>query len=75
VSQTAGIAALWLAHHGREQMIERLRAEKPGKTLQDAFRSALQRTAYKPPGWPSHGLGTGIVQADKLLELDAVAYA
>lgn len=75
VSQTAGIAALWLAHHGREQMIERLRVEKPGKTLQDAFRSALQRTAYKPPGWPSHGLGTGIVQADKLLELDAVAYA
>ena len=66
VSLTAGVAALWLAHHGRQELI----AELKGKNkLQDVFRAALIRTAYKPPTWHERGdqFGAGIVNAEALL--------
>jgi subtilisin family serine protease len=68
VSMTAGVAALWLAHHGRANLIAELR--KPNhQNLQSAFRAALCRTARQTADWNKyHGaLGAGIVNAEALL--------
>jgi serine protease len=65
VSLTAGVAALWLGHFERDNLIRQV-----GKgNLHKAFRDALQRTARKPKGWDNNHdrLGTGIVDAFKLL--------
>jgi subtilisin family serine protease len=63
VSLIAGIAALWLAHHGRENLLAR------GGNLQETFRALLAKTARKPVGWEQHDgeLGAGIVDARALL--------
>lgn len=63
----AGIAALWLAHHGRENLINSL---PPGVYLQDLFRAVLQRTAHVPPGFDRDNYGAGIVDALALLKAD-----
>lgn len=72
VAITAGCAALWLARHTRERV--RAEAARRGVTVQTLFRAALRQTAHKPAGWPATELGTGIVDAEKLLDLalDAV---
>ena len=43
-SIVAGVAALWIGHHGRDA----LRARYPGAALQAAFRYLLRTTAYDP---------------------------
>ncbi|HEX6577438.1 MAG TPA: S8 family serine peptidase [Jiangellaceae bacterium] len=63
VALTAGVAALWLAHHGRENLISRY-----GKAaLQAVFIDLVRRTARRPTGWDGSQYGAGIVDADALL--------
>lgn len=64
VALTAGVAAMWLAHHGRQQLIDSL---TPGEKLQDRFISLLRRTARVPAGWNKNDFGAGIVDATALL--------
>jgi len=49
VALTAGVAALWLAHHGRADLIAAARSR--GETLQDMFRRLVRATARRPAGW------------------------
>ena len=64
VALTAGVAALWLAHHGRNALVADLAWNE---TLQDRFRSLLKQTANRPGGWDGRRFGAGIVDADALL--------
>jgi hypothetical protein len=66
-SLTAGIAALWVAHHGRDALREKAKAK--GVTVQRLFNNAIQRSAYRPSGWPA-GMGAGLVNAGELLAYD-----
>lgn len=68
VAMTAGVAALWLAHHGRADLIAAARAR--GETLQTMFRRLVRATARRPGGWNSLDLGAGIVDARALLAAD-----
>ena len=68
VALTAGVAALWLAHHGRPELIGAARAR--GETLQVMFRRLLQATARRPAGWDPFAMGPGIVDARALLAAD-----
>lgn len=65
---TAGVAALWLKHHGRE--VVRGKAQSKGMTVNDLFRGALTLTARKPADgrWDSK-MGAGILDAQALLDL------
>ena len=63
VALTAGVAALWLAFHGRDELIARY--GKPN--LQAVFVDLLRRTARRPAGWDASQYGAGIVDADALL--------
>ena len=67
VALTAGVAALWLAHHGRDQV--RAEANRRGTTVQELFKAALQATAHQPALWDPDDFGPGIVDADQLLGL------
>jgi serine protease len=64
---TAGIAALWLAHHGRDVLMALL---PTGRTLQSMLRNLLAATAQVPPDFETAGLGAGIVDALCLLRTD-----
>lgn len=65
---TAGIAALWLAHFGRDALIDEYGGEF---TLSEVFREHLKRTVDAPPvGGADGSFGEGIVNARKLLETD-----
>ena len=68
VALTAGVAALWLAHHGRANLIAAARAR--GETVQDMFRRLAMASARRPPGWDSFDMGAGIVDAAALLAAD-----
>jgi V8-like Glu-specific endopeptidase len=65
VAVTAGVAALWLAHHGRDKLIKSLSS---GETLQEKFRKLLRSTARVPSGWDMSDYGSGIVNAEALLK-------
>ncbi|MEM7644762.1 MAG: S8 family serine peptidase, partial [Pseudomonadota bacterium] len=65
---TAGVAALWLERFGRSAVVAE--ARRRGIPVQELFRSALRATADPPPGWDSGQMGTGIVDAERLLGLD-----
>ena len=65
-AMSAGIAALWLGHHGRAKVIQAARAR--GTSVQALFRTAVQQTARRPAGFPS-GLGAGVINAEALLDL------
>ena len=70
---TAGVAALWVGHFGREAI--RDEAARRGATVNDLFRAALKATA-RPPAtgtWDSRKFGAGIVDADRLLSLRLAA--
>ncbi len=64
VAHLAGVAALWLAHHGRDDLIRRYQAS--GMRLQDVFRAIIRNTARRPAGWDSD-FGAGIVDAEAVL--------
>lgn len=65
VALTAGVAALWLAYHGKDAIRASLR---PGETIQDKFVSLLKATAHKPDKWDSTEYGAGVVNAERLLK-------
>jgi serine protease len=66
---TAGVAALWIAHFGREAI--RKEAQKNGVNVHHLFRAALRKTARPPKSgvWDTANFGTGIVDAEALLKL------
>ena len=66
----AGVAALWLAHHGRDELIARLPA---GRTLQDMFRAVIRVSAKVPPGFDTGMYGAGIVNVEATVRRDPVA--
>jgi serine protease len=66
----AGIAALWLAHHGRDELIALL---PHGKTLQWLFRAMATDTAEIPPEFDTDNYGAGIVDALALLKREPKA--
>lgn len=65
VATTAGVAALWVAHFGREAI--RAEAARRSISVQELFRAALRDTARRPPRWNSWLYGTGVVNAQALL--------
>lgn len=72
VALTAGVAALWLAHHGRANLIARYGK----KNVQAAFLRVLTTNGFRqPPGWNTANLGVGILDADKLLRAPLPAAA
>jgi hypothetical protein len=68
VALTAGVAALWLAHHGREALRQVARGRD--LTLQGLFARLLKATARSPAGWDTSRFGTGVVDALGLLQRD-----
>lgn len=66
VALSAGIAALWLSHHGRDAV--RAEARRRGTSVQALFRAAARQTARVPAGFP-RDMGAGIINADALLAL------
>jgi serine protease len=59
----AGVAALWLAYHGRDQLIQRYGVEK----IPFIFNQILRDSCDKFPTWKPGKFGQGIVNAEKLL--------
>jgi hypothetical protein len=66
VALTAGVAALWVAHHGRANVVAAAHAR--GETVQALFRRLLQSTARRPTPWDPQSMGPGIADARALLE-------
>jgi len=64
VALVAATAALWLAHHGRENLIARY-----GRSgIQDAFmRLVRTQGSRQPAGWDAGRFGVGIIDARALL--------
>lgn len=60
----AGIAALWLAHHGSSN----LRTRFPGNQLPAVFKDLLMKTSRRPSGWNPKKHGAGIADALQLLK-------
>lgn len=66
VALTAGVAALWLGHHGVAAVKMAL---GPGQTVQDLFVALLKATSWRPAGpWQDDKFGAGIVDAKALLD-------
>ncbi|MDJ0655686.1 MAG: S8 family serine peptidase [Xanthomonadales bacterium] len=64
-AMTAGACALWLAFHGRNNLIT-----KYGKAnLSAAFRHCVSTTVDTPPGWKKSKYGAGIIDVKALLSL------
>jgi len=64
-ANTAGVAVLWLAHYGRNELINMAN----GIPLQDLFRAALTESARRVSGLDKDLFGAGIVDARCLLEI------
>lgn len=62
VATVAGIAALWLSHHGRGKLITRYGAEK----IPIIFNQIVRDTCEPMPEWKP-GFGRGLVNAEKVL--------
>lgn len=60
----AGVAALWLAHHGRNKLI----AKYGARNLAAVFKELLMTQGVDvPTGWDRERFGAGIVNAEKVL--------
>jgi hypothetical protein len=68
----AGIAAMWLSHHGRDALIQRL---GDAALLAPTFKAIIRGTARKPNGWKTGSFGRGIVDAKGVLQADPAAFA
>lgn len=69
VAITAGVAALWLSHHGRDTLIAH--ASQRSETLQAMFRRLVRASSMRPgPHWDATEMGSGIVDAQNLLNAD-----
>ncbi|WP_414624005.1 S8 family peptidase [Calothrix sp. CCY 0018] len=60
----AGVAALWLSYHGRDNLVRRYGAEK----IPFIFNQLLRETCDVPPNWKPSRYGAGIVNTARLLE-------
>jgi len=63
VAAVAGVAAMWLSWHGREQLIEHYGAEK----IPFIFNEVLRTTCDPIPGAAPNQFGAGLVNAEKVL--------
>jgi subtilisin family serine protease len=64
VAHTAGAAALWIAHHGREALIERYGRSR----LQSVFLHLVATHGHRrPEGWDHRNFGVGLLDAQALL--------
>ena len=63
-AMTAGVAALWLAFHGRNNLITRYKDD--GVRLTEVFRTVIDRSADPPPRSWFGGFG-GIVNVERAL--------
>lgn len=59
----AGVAALWLSYHGRDQLIGQYGAEK----IPFIFNQILRDSCEKFPTWKPNRFGEGLVNAEKVL--------
>jgi len=61
----AGIAALWIAHHG----LETLRQRYPGRQLPTVFKEIVMTVGVEvPAGWRTDRWGAGVINALKVLK-------
>lgn len=67
---TAGMAALWLAHHGWDNLVRRYGAGR----LHGAFKFLARQTARRLSDWPS-GWGAGIIDCNAMLRAGLPATA
>jgi Subtilase family len=59
----AGVAALWLAHHGHRTLVDAY-----GEALQAVFLELVKSVGHRrPTGWDTGQYGAGIVDAERLL--------
>jgi hypothetical protein len=66
VAMAAGVAACWLAFHGRSNVVSAARAR--GETVQGMFRRLARATARVPAGgWDAFNMGAGVIDAAALL--------
>lgn len=65
VATVAGIAALWLAHHGRDKLAHRYGLDKIPFIFNNLLRASC--TTIHNPTWTPGQFGAGLVDADKLL--------
>lgn len=66
-SLTAGVAALWVAHHGGRAALK-AKADQAGTTVQAMWVHAATRGLTRPPVWrTSDQLGAGVLNADSAL--------
>lgn len=72
VATAAGIAALWLAHHGGRDAVAA--AVGGPANVQAAFRALVRRTATVPGGWDTRRRGAGVVNAEALLQADLASW-
>jgi hypothetical protein len=67
VALVAGVAACWLAHHGRSNVAAE--ARRRNETIQAMFKRLLRASARKPASdWDAFNMGPGIVDAERLLQ-------
>jgi len=66
-ANVAGLAALWLAHHKRSNLIEQFNDDTK---LQFVFKRLLEDSANPPKEWNDREFGSGIVDAEMLLKTD-----
>ncbi len=67
VAITAGVAALWLSHHGRQKVLDT--ASQRHLSVQELFRDVLTRSARVPTQWETDEYGAGVVDAEAVLGL------
>jgi hypothetical protein len=63
-ASVAGLAALWLAHWGRDFLLDKY----PDTPLNEVFRWVLKHSSTRPDGWNIRKWGSGIVDAKALLK-------
>ena len=63
-TNTAGVAAMWLSHHGRDSLIARYALEN----VPIVFARVLRESCVKFPGWKEGKFGAGLVDAFRTLD-------
>jgi thermitase len=63
-TNTAGVAAMWLSHHGRDSLIARYGIEN----VPLVFARVLRESCGKFPGWKEGKFGAGLVDALRTLD-------
>ncbi len=64
VATTAGACALWIAFHGHRNLVNKYGASRIAAVFQNLLKTKGVTT---PSGWDTENMGTGILDAEKLL--------